>query len=64
MRVHVVPWAVVRVDGVTVGETPQELRLRAGSHRLRAEHPALGAAELELVVEPGRRQLWRPALKR
>jgi len=64
VRVHVVPWAVVRVDGVPVGETPQELRLRAGSHRLRVEHPALGIAELELVVEPGRRQLWRPSLKR
>jgi serine/threonine-protein kinase len=64
VRVHVVPWAVVRVDGVAVGETPQELRLAAGSHRLRVEHPALGAAELELAVEPGRRQLWRPALKR
>jgi hypothetical protein len=55
---------VVQVDGVTVGETPQELRLRAGPHRLRAEHPALGTAELELDVEPGRRLLWRPALKR
>ena len=64
VRVHVVPWAVVRVDGVSVGETPQELRLRAGSHRLRAEHPALGSAELVVVVEPGRGQLWRPALQR
>jgi serine/threonine-protein kinase len=64
VRVHVVPWAVVRVDGVAVGETPQELRLKAGGHLLRVEHPALGAAELELAVEPGRRQLWRPALKR
>jgi serine/threonine protein kinase len=64
VRVHVVPWAVVKVDGVTVGETPQELRLRAGTHRVRAEHPALGAADVELAVEPGRRQLWRPALKR
>jgi hypothetical protein len=54
----------VKVDGVTVGETPQELRLRAGTHRVRAEHPALGAADVELAVEPGRRQLWRPALKR
>jgi hypothetical protein len=64
VQVHVVPWAVVRVDGVPVGETPQELRLRAGPHGLRVEHPALGAAELELDVAPGRRQLWRPALKR
>jgi len=64
VRVHVVPWAVVQVDGRSVGETPQELRLGAGLHRLRVEHPALGAAELELDVAPGRRQLWRPALKR
>jgi serine/threonine-protein kinase len=64
VRVHVIPWAVVRVDGVAVGETPQELALPAGRHLLRVEHPALGAAELELAVEPGRRLLWRPALKR
>ena len=63
VRVHVVPWAVVKVDGISVGETPQDLRLLAGSHRLRAEHPVLGSAEIELSVEPGRRQLWRPALK-
>jgi len=63
-RGDVVPWAVVRVDGVPVGETPQDLKLRAGSHRLRVEHPALGSAELDLVVEPGLRQLWRPSLKR
>jgi serine/threonine-protein kinase len=64
VRVHVVPWAVVRVDGVAVGETPQELKLKAGGHLLRVEHPALGGAELELAIEPGSRQLWRPALKR
>jgi serine/threonine-protein kinase len=64
VQVHVVPWAVVKVDGATVGETPQELRLAAGAHALRVEHPALGSAEIELSVEPGRRQLWRPALKR
>ena len=64
VRVHVVPWAAIQVDGVSVGETPQELRLSAGTHRLRAEHPALGAAEFEIAVVAGRRQLWRPALKR
>jgi hypothetical protein len=64
VQVHVVPWALVTVDGVTAGETPLELRLPAGTHRLRVEHPALGAAELEVDVEPGRRQLWRPALKK
>jgi hypothetical protein len=60
----VVPWAVVKVDGATAGETPQELRLPAGVHLLRVEHPVLGSAELEVSVEPGQRQLWRPALKK
>jgi serine/threonine-protein kinase len=58
------PWAAVAVDGRPVGETPQDLRLPAGPHRLRAQHPALGAAELEVVVEPGRRLDWHPALRR
>jgi serine/threonine protein kinase len=63
VRVHATPWATVSADGTRIGETPRDLRLGAGSHRLRAEHPTLGAAELTLTVEPGRRLLWRPALK-
>jgi serine/threonine-protein kinase len=62
--VTVHPWASVVVDGRPVGETPQDLRLPAGPHRLRAQHPALGTAELEVVVEPGRRLDWHPALGR
>ncbi len=58
------PWATVAVDGQPVGETPQDLRLPAGRHRLRAQHPELGAAELEVAVEPGRRLDWHPSLSR
>jgi hypothetical protein len=64
VRVVVTPWATVSADGTRVGETPRDLRLGAGPHRLRAEHPTMGAAELELTVQPGRRLLWRPALKK
>jgi serine/threonine-protein kinase len=58
------PWAAVTVDGQPVGETPQDLRLPAGRHRLRAQHPALGLAELEVALEPGRRLDWHPSLTR
>ncbi len=64
VTVAVHPWATVLVDGQAVGETPRALRLSAGPHRLRAVHPAIGAADLEVVVEPGRRLTWRPALTR
>jgi hypothetical protein len=62
--VTVHPWAVVSVDGRTVGETPQDLRLPAGPHRLSVQHPDLGAAELVLALQPGRRLDWHPALGR
>jgi serine/threonine-protein kinase len=60
--VSVHPWATVSVDGQPVGETPQDLRLPAGPHRLRAAHPTFGAAEVEVEVEPGRRLAWHPTL--
>jgi serine/threonine-protein kinase len=65
-RVHVAahPWASVSVDGRPVGETPQDLRLTAGRHRLRAAHPTFGAAELEVEVEAGRHLTWHPTLTR
>jgi len=62
--VSVHPWATVAVDGRSLGETPQDLLLAAGRHRLRAQHPTFGSAELELVVEPGRRVDWHPRLTR
>lgn len=62
--VTVHPWANVLVDGRPAGETPQDLRLPAGRHHLRVQHPALGAAELEVAVEAGRRLDWHPALTR
>jgi len=64
LSVSVHPWAVLQVDGRAVGETPQELALPSGAHRLRAVHPTFGAAEVEVVLQPGRHLSWRPALSR
>jgi serine/threonine protein kinase len=69
VRVHVVPWAVVKVDGVAVGETPQELRLwaprarrrRAGVGRRSGTPPALApGAEAPVGPSPAPPSLERP----
>jgi serine/threonine protein kinase len=52
------PWADLEVDGVRLGETPRELRLRAGTYGVRAVHPDLGVREDRVVVGPGERKLW------
>jgi hypothetical protein len=52
------PWANVEVDGVALGETPREVRLRAGTHGVRAVHPDLGIREERVVVGAGERRLW------
>jgi hypothetical protein len=52
------PWADLEVDGVRLGETPRELRLRAGTYRVRAVHPDLGVREDRVAVGPGERKLW------
>jgi hypothetical protein len=62
VRVH--PWATVSVDGVRIGETPQDLRLQAGRHAVVASHPTLGAVTLQVEVTPGRRVAWHPDLSK
>jgi hypothetical protein len=52
------PWANVDVDGVALGETPREVRLGAGIHRVRAVHPDLGTREDRVAVGAGERRLW------
>ncbi len=53
------PWAVVAIDGRAIGETPREVRLGAGTYRVRATHP-LGMREQTVTIKPGKRQTWSP----
>jgi serine/threonine-protein kinase len=62
LAVNATPYATVFVDGERAGDTPRELRLGAGKHRLRAVHPTLGSREAEVAVEPGKRVEWRADL--
>jgi serine/threonine-protein kinase len=64
LAVNASPWASVSIDGARAGDTPREWRLPAGRYRLRAWHPARGAAEAELEVRAGERRLWQPRLGR
>jgi serine/threonine-protein kinase len=62
LSVNAAPWARITVDGAAVGDTPRELRLPAGRYRVKASHPARGAAEETLEVRPGQRRSWQPRL--
>ncbi len=64
LSVNAVPWATLVVDGRQMGDTPRELRLQAGSHRVRAVHPRLGAVESTVEIVAGRRTGWFPRLGR
>ena len=46
------------IDGREVGETPRELRLGAGSYKLRASHPTLGTREETVKIAPGKRVVF------
>jgi serine/threonine-protein kinase len=63
LAVNATPWASVTIDGARAGDTPREWRLPAGRYRLRATHPARGAAEAELEVRAGQRRIWQPRLR-
>ncbi|HEY6006434.1 MAG TPA: PEGA domain-containing protein, partial [Anaeromyxobacter sp.] len=60
LAVVATPWAEVQIDGRDIGETPREVRLGAGSYRIKATHPALGMREYVVTIKPGRREVWKP----
>jgi len=64
LAVVAVPWALVTIDGQEVGETPREVRLGAGSYRIRAKHPELGMREETVKVAAGQRKLWTATFAR
>jgi hypothetical protein len=58
LSVIATPWAEVYVDGSKIGETPREIRLGAGTYRLRATNPNLGTRETTIVIQAGKRKVW------
>ncbi len=60
LTVVATPWAQVAIDGRDIGETPRELRLGAGTYRVRASHPALGIREHSVTIKAGKRMIWSP----
>jgi serine/threonine protein kinase len=60
LSVNATPWGTVVVNGVVLGESPQELRIRAGRHRVRVDRRNQRGVETVVVVGAGRRtQLLR-----
>jgi serine/threonine-protein kinase len=60
LTVDATPWAIVVIDGREIGETPREVRLGAGTYRVRASHPALGTREQTVTIQAGKRRSWSP----
>ncbi len=58
LAVVATPWGEVFVDGKAVGETPREMRLGAGSYRVKVRHPQLGTREQVVSIVPGKRRTW------
>ncbi len=58
LAVIATPWAIVEIDGREVGETPREIRLGAGSYRLKTSHPTLGTREDTVRVAAGKRVVF------
>ncbi len=53
LRVNVLPWAEVTVDGRAHGRVPVDMELAAGRHRVRLDNPQLGARTYEIEVPAG-----------
>jgi hypothetical protein len=54
------PWGKVVVNGFDLGESPQELRIRAGRHRVRVDRRNQRGTETVVTVVAGHRtQLTR-----
>jgi serine/threonine-protein kinase len=54
------PGARILIDGHPAGQSPRELRLPPGAHRIQLTHPTAGSAEEVLEVVAGERRLWTP----
>ena len=53
LKINVLPWAEVHVDGKPQGRVPVELELSPGRHRVELENPQLGRTTQWVEVQPG-----------
>ena len=54
LRLHVVPWAEVSLDGRTLGTTPlRPLSLPPGSHTVRLQHPSYRPLHKKFDIRAG-----------
>ena len=62
LSIDATPWAEVSVNGRDLGETPREVRVPAGTYRVRASHPEFGATDRTMTVQAGTRERWAVTL--
>jgi serine/threonine protein kinase len=55
LSVNATPWGTVVVDGIVLGDSPREMRIRAGRHRVRVDVKNQRGAETVVMVPAGRR---------
>ncbi len=55
LSVNATPWGLVRLNGHAIGDTPQEMRLPAGRHRVRIERKGQRAVDELVTVKAGAR---------
>jgi len=60
--INATPWAIVAIDGHTLGETPREVRIVEGTYRVRLSHPQLAATEATVTVAAGKREIFNATL--
>jgi len=53
LRVNVLPWAEVTVDGRALGRVPIDVELAPGHHRVKLDNPQLGERSFEIELPAG-----------
>ncbi|MCH9683805.1 MAG: protein kinase [Deltaproteobacteria bacterium] len=53
LKINVIPWAEVTIDGTPHGRIPIDVQLPAGHHRIRLRNPQLGTRTFEVDLAAG-----------
>ncbi|MFL5399091.1 MAG: PEGA domain-containing protein [Myxococcales bacterium] len=64
LSIEVTPWADVSIDGKPIGDTPKEVRIAAGKHKIRLSHPDFPPIDEIVAVTAGKRNWFRTNLQR